>query len=90
MPDMDDKKGVKLELSAGETANSVLYRIELEAYIDSLLANPPKFLSTQKVEFLKRVKAYWINRLSVESLCNLLNSIIRLPKELTIKKNKDN
>lgn len=89
MPDMDDKKGVKLELSAGETANSVLYRIELESFIDSLLANSPNFLSAQKVELLKRIKAYWLNRLSPESLVNLLNSIIKLPKHLNINKNKD-
>ena len=89
MPNMDDKKGVKLELSAGETANSVLYRIELESFIDSLLANSPNFLSAQKVELLKRIKAYWLNRLSPESLVNLLNSIIKLPKHLNINKNKD-
>lgn len=90
MPNMDDKKGVKLELSTGETVNSVLYRIELEAYIDSLLStNSPNILSAQKIEFLKRIKAYWINRLSPESLVNLLNSIVKLPKHLNINKNKD-
>ena len=82
----DDKKGVKLELSAGETTDSVLYKIELEAYIDSLIANPPNFLSVQKVELLKRMKAYWLNFLNVDCLVGFLKSIIKLPKYLNLKK----
>ena len=84
----DDKKGVKLELSAGETTDSVLYKIELEAYIDSLIANPPDFLSVQKVELLKRMKAYWLNFLNVDCLVGFLKSVIKLPKYLNLKQNK--
>lgn len=82
---IDDQKGVELELSDRETTNSVLFKMELEAYIDSLLANPPKFLSVMKVEALKRIKAHWFHLLTVECLVNLLNTFIKLPKHLNLQ-----
>lgn len=82
---MDDKKGVELELSNRETTNSVLFKMELEAYIDSLLANPPDFLSVMKIEAIKRIKAHWFHLLTVECLVNLLNTFIKLPKHLNLQ-----
>ena len=86
IPKLDDKKGVKLSLSEGESTNSVLYREELEAYIDSLLANPPSILSVQTISALERLKAYWLYMMPVDQLHDWLRAMIRLPKSITIKK----
>ena len=86
IPKLDDKKGVKLSLSEGESTNSVLYREELEAYIDSLLANPPSILSVQTISAIKRLRAYWLHMIPVEQLHDWLCAMIRLPKSITLKK----
>lgn len=85
VPKLDDKRGVKLSLSEGETTSSVLYRKELEAYIDSLLTNPPSILSTQTIAAIKKMKAHWLNLLSVKDLHDWLAAMVRLPKTITLK-----
>lgn len=84
-PEMSDTKGVKLKLSEGETLDSVLYRDELEAYVDSIITKPPKYLSVQKLEFLKYVKAYWWNLLTVQSLYDTIKAVVRIPKAIKLK-----
>ncbi len=86
VPKLDDKRGVKLSLSEGETTSSVLYRKELEAYIDSLLTNPPSILSTQTIAAIKKMKAHWLYMLSVKDLYSWLRAMVRLPKSVTLKK----
>ena len=86
VPKLDDKRGVKLSLSEGETTSTVLYRKELEAYIDSLLSNPPSILSTQTIAAIKKMKAHWLHLLSVKDLHDWLRAMVRLPKSITIKK----
>lgn len=86
VPKLDDKRGVKLSLSEGETTSSVLYRKELEAYIDSLLTNPPSILSTQTIAAIKKMKAHWLYLLSVKDLHSWLSAMVRLPKSVTLKK----
>lgn len=86
VPKLDDKRGVKLSLSEGETTSSVLYRKELEAYIDSLLTNPPSILSTQTIAAIKKMKAHWLHLLSVKDLHDWLAAMVRLPKSITLKK----
>ena len=86
VPKLDDKRGVKLSLSEGETTSTVLYRKELEAYIDSLLANPPSILSTQTIAAIKKMKAHWLYMLSVKDLHDWLSAMVRLPKSVTLKK----
>lgn len=86
VPKLDDKRGVKLSLSEGETTSSVLYRKELEAYIDSLLANPPSILSTQTIAAIKKLRAHWLHLLSVKDLHDILSAMVRLPKSITIKR----
>ena len=86
IPKLDDKKGIKLSLSEGESTNSVLYREELEAYIDSLLANPPSILSVQTISAIKRLKAYWLYMMPVDQVHDFLRAMIRLPKSITLKK----
>lgn len=85
LPEMSDTKGVKLKLSEGETLDSVLYRDELEAYVDSIITNPPNYLSVQKLEFLKYIKAYWWNLLSIQSLYDHIKAVIRIPKSIKLK-----
>jgi hypothetical protein len=86
LPDVSDKKGVKLELSSSESTDTVFYRLELKTYINSILANPPKSLSVQKIEMLKKIKAYWINTLSPQCIHDVLNAIVRLPSMFKIHK----
>ena len=92
LPDVSDKKGVKLELSSSESTDTVFYRLELKTYINSILANPPKSLSVEKIEILKKIKAFWINTLAPQCVHDILNTVISLPKMFRIhnsKKNKD-
>ena len=86
LPDVSDKKGVKLELSSSESTDTVFYRLELKTYINSILANPPKTLSVQKIEMLKKIKAFWINTLSPQCIHDVLNAIVRLPSMFKIHK----
>ena len=86
VPKLDDKRGIKLSLSEGETTSTVLYRKELEAYIDSLLANPPSILSTQTIAAIKKLKAHWLHLLSVKDVHDWLAAMVRLPKSITLKK----
>lgn len=83
---LDDPGGVKLSMSEGETTSTVLYREELEAYIDSLLANPPSSLSVQTISAIKRLKAYWFYLLPVDQLHDFLRAMVKIPKSITIKK----
>ena len=88
LPAVSDKRGVKLELSLNENTDTVLYRFELKAYVDTLLANPPKYLDVQTITYLKKLKAFWWNCLSVQTLYDVLNSMVKVPKEYRIKKTK--
>ncbi len=86
LPKLDDKKGIRLSLSESESTSTVLYREELAAYIDSLLANPPSFLSVQSIAAIRKLKANWLYLLSVQDVHDFLAALIRVPKSLTIKK----
>lgn len=88
LPSVSDKRGIKLELGPNENTDTVLYRFELKAYVDALLANPPKYLDVQTVTYLKRLKAFWWNCLSVQTLYDVLNSMVKVPKDYRIKKVK--
>lgn len=79
LPNVSSRKGITLELTPGENTDTTLYRLELESYVDSLLANPPKYLSVQKLDYLKKIKAYWFNILSVQALYDVLGTIISVP-----------
>lgn len=85
LPRVSDKSGVKLKLSAGESTDTVLYREELRAYIDSLLQNPPRNFSVQTVAALKRIKANWLYLLDVECLYKFMSALIKMPKSLKVK-----
>jgi hypothetical protein len=84
LPDVSDKEGVKLELTSSETTDTVFYRIELKSYIDSVLNNPPKTISQQKIQVLKKIEAYWLNILTPQCLYDLINTVIKLPREFEI------
>ena len=88
LPDVSDKKGVKLELSSSESTDTVFYRMELKTYINSILANPPEELSVEKLEILRKIKAYWINTLAPQCVHDILNTVIKLPKMFKIHKKK--
>lgn len=88
LPVVSDKRGVRLDLSPNENTDTVLYRFELKAYVDTLLANPPKYLDAQTITYLKKLKAFWWNILSVQTLYHVLNSVVKVPKAYRIKKIK--
>ena len=88
LPVVSDKRGVQLALSTGESTDTVLYRFELKAYVETLLANPPKYLDVQTISYLKRLLAFWWNCLSVQTLYDVLNSMVKVPKDYRIKKVK--
>lgn len=79
LPMVSDFKGVKLELSKAETLDTVLFRREFNAFLTRILANP-KNLSATRLKALQAVKTYWLNILSVKSLCDVVNIIIKTPK----------
>jgi len=88
LPAVGDKRGIKLTLSSDENTDTVLYRFELKAYVETLLANPPKYLDVQTISYLKRLLAFWWNCLSVQTLYDVLNSMVKVPKDYRIKKVK--
>ena len=88
LPNVSDKEGVKLELTSSENTDTVFYRMELKTYIDSILDNPPKTLSPQKIQVLRRIESFWLNILTPQCIHDLLNSIIRLPSMFQIHKGK--
>lgn len=85
---VSDKEGVKLELTSSETTDTVFYRMELKAYIDSILNNPPRTISQQKIQVLKKIEAFWLNIITPQCLYDLISSVIKLPSEFKIHKGK--
>ena len=85
LPKVGDSKGIKLELSQGESFDTVIFRFELEHFIDTILANPPKSFSPTKIQFLTKIKAHWINTLSIPCLIDLIRKVVHVPKTFNIK-----
>ena len=85
---VSDKEGVKLELTSSETTDTVFYRVELKSYLDSIISDPPKTISQQKLQVLRRIEAFWLNILTPQCIYDLINSVIKLPKIFKIHKVK--
>lgn len=83
---VSDKEGVKLELTSSETTDTVFYRVELKSYLDSIISNPPKTISQQKLQVLRRIEAFWLNILTPQCIYDLINSVIKLPEMFKIRK----
>lgn len=88
LPDVSDKQGVKLELASSDTTDTVFYRVELKSYIDSILDNPPRTISQQKIQVLRKIEALWLNILTPQCIYDLINSVIKLPEMYRIHKGK--
>lgn len=91
VPDPDnvsDKEGVKLELTSSETTDTVFYRMELKSYLDGIISDPPKTISQQKLQVLRRIEAFWLNILTPQCIYDLINSVIKLPEMFKIHKAK--
>jgi len=86
IPKLSDKRGVKLTLSTGESTDTVLYKLELESFVDTLLTNPPKSLSVQTITALKVVRSRWLHLLSAQSAYDVISRIIKVPKEIKPQK----
>lgn len=87
LPRLSDKRGIRLSLSTGESTDTVLYKIELEAFVDSLLANPPSHLSVQTLTALKFIKTRWLNLLSAQSSYDMISRMVRVPRTIKPKSN---
>lgn len=85
---VSDKDGIKLELTSSETTDTVFYRVELKSYLDSILSDPPKTISQQKLQVLRRIEAFWLNILTPQCIYDLINSVIKLPEMFKIHNNK--
>jgi hypothetical protein len=85
---VSDKEGVKLELTSSETTDTVFYRMELKSYLDGIISDPPKTISQQKLQVLRRIEAFWLNILTPQCIYDLINSIIKLPEMFKIHKAK--
>ena len=83
---VSDKEGVKLELTSSETTDTVFYRVELKSYLDSIISDPPKTISQQKLQVLRRIEAFWLNILTPQCIYDLINSVIKLPEMFKINK----
>lgn len=89
LPEVGSKNGVTLELSQSENIDTYLYRMEISHLITNILKNPPPNLSEQKIAILKRIKAYFLNSMSVQVLHDVLRSILDIPKALKPRKPED-
>lgn len=88
LPNVSDKEGVKLELTSSESTDTVFYRIELKSYLDSIISNPPKTISQQKLQVLRRIESFWLNILTPQCIYDLIDSVIKLPSMFKIHKAK--
>ena len=89
LPEVGSKNGLTLELSQTENIDTYLYRMEIGRLITNVLKNPPPSLSEQKIGILKRIKAYFLNSMSVQVLHDVLRSILDIPKAPKPRKPED-
>ena len=72
-----------------ENMDTFLYRMEIGRRISNIIKNPPPSLSEQKIAILKRIKAYFLNSMSVQVLHDVLLSVLDIPKILKPRKPED-
>ena len=75
----DKGKKVIIELSQGETLDTLLLRREIMAYVGTVLNDPPANISSEKLLLLNTIKRYWSNLLSIEALASIVSNIIKIP-----------
>lgn len=68
-----DSKGITIEISKGETIDSILYRIELSNHITARLRD--KTLNNIQTMALKKLKNYWLNYWSIQTILDTLKTI---------------
>lgn len=80
-PSTDDKTGIRIAFAMldDETPDSMMFRLEMEGFIDSILANPPKHLSKQKINLLKLVRGQLLYLLHISSLRDIVAIATKLP-----------
>jgi len=80
-PSTDDKAGIRIAFAMldDETPDSMMFRLEMEGFIDSILANPPKHLSKQKINLLKLVRGQLLYLLHISSLRDIVAIATKLP-----------
>jgi len=89
LPEVGSKHGLTLELTQTENMDTFLYRMEIGRRISNIIKNPPPSLSEQKIAILKRIKAYFLNSMSVQVLHDVLLSVLDIPKILKPRKPED-
>lgn len=72
VPGSSDKSGIVIQLAGDETLDSYLVREEIGTKVTAILANPPKSMSLEQRKLLKWLMAYWINLLSIKTVCDIV------------------
>ena len=87
-----DDKGIaiKFDLPDNATVDSVLFREEMYKFLSNVLTNPPKCMSPQSINVLNALRRYWLSCLSIETIKEIVEACIKLPKSLTNSIQKDN
>ena len=85
---LSDKSGIVIEFTKpdDETAETVMFREEINTLISDILSNPPKTMSAQNIATLSALQRFWLWSLRVETIVGILESCVKIP--LTTKKLK--
>ncbi len=86
-----DDKGIaiKFDIPDNATVDSVLFREEMYKFLSNVLTNPPKCMSPQSINVLNALRRYWLSCLSIETIKEIVEACIKLPKSLTNSIQKD-
>lgn len=86
--ELGDEKGITIELAKGETLNTYIFRKELGQHITAILNAPPKFLDSIQLQYLKHIKMYWINLLSIKCVTDMISRVVKIPIFIKLKATK--
>jgi hypothetical protein len=87
--ELGDQKGITIELAKGETLNSYMFRTELGQHLTSILNDPPKFLNNVQLQYIKNIKMYWLNLLSIKCVTEMISKVVKIPIYIKLKQNED-
>ena len=80
----NDKSGITLKLPADpKSMDAYLYLLEVEFLITELLNDPPENISAEDLTILRVLKTHWLYLLSVETIHEIVTSIVDIPVKIT-------
>lgn len=75
-PNISDIKGVMIEIADKETLDSAMFRLELSNKIKAKLED--KTLNNIQILILKKLKTYWLNYWSIQSILDTLELVNKM------------